>query len=410
MRILWITNIPLPPICEEMDMPVPAVGGWMFSSLKRLKEIEGIEIAVATVYSGQELIQRTLNGVVYYLLPLKGRNMTKYDKRLEPLWKLVRDDFRPDVVHIHGTEYPHGLAYINACGNNGICVSIQGLLSVCSRYYKLEGAHTKFLTTIRDLIKRDGIREGQKEFKNRGVLEKRLLSSVNYILGRTDWDRAHTWAINPAAKYYHVGETLREAFYKTKWEYERCIPHTIFVSQGFYPIKGLHKILEALPLILKHYPDAQVRVAGFNPINVPFYRLTAYGKYLRRLIQNYTLFDKVSFTGMLSENQMCDEYIKANVFVLCSAIENSPNSLGEAQLLGMPYLTSYVGGVPELVGENTECLYRFEETEMLAKKICDIFSMEAEAGGKKIPENLYNAEKNTFDLVEAYKNVNSYVS
>lgn len=34
MKILWITNIPLPPICESIGIAVPPVGGWMYSSLK----------------------------------------------------------------------------------------------------------------------------------------------------------------------------------------------------------------------------------------------------------------------------------------------------------------------------------------------------------------------------------------
>lgn len=410
MRVLWITNIPLPPICEDQSMPVPSVGGWMYSSLKRLKDVDGIEVAVATVYPGRDLVQRTLDGVSYYLLPLNGKSMIKYNKRLEELWKMIRDDFRPDVVHIHGTEYPHGLAYIQACGNDGVCVSIQGLLSAYCRYYKIEGSHTKFLTTFRDLIRRGGIKNGQKEFRKRGRFEKTLLTSVKHIIGRTEWDKAHSWAINPKAMYYHVGETLRDSFYNAKWNYSKCRPFSIFVSQASYPIKGLHKLLEALPIVLRHYPNTRVRIAGLDPTSLPFYRITAYGKYLRRLMWEYALVNHVTFTGILSEKQMCEEFLKANVFVLCSAIENSPNSLGEAQLLEMPYIASYVGGVPELVGENTQSLYRFEETEMLAKKICDIFAAGSDVEYNSAALTIYDAERNTSDLIEAYKNVNSYVS
>ena len=79
------------------------------------------------------------------------------------------------------------------------------------------------------------------------------------------------------------------------------------------------------------------------------------------------------FLGSLSESEMCKRYLKSNVFVCPSAIENSPNSLGEAQALGMPYLTAYVGGAPDMVGQNVETLYRFEEIEMLAQKVCDVF-------------------------------------
>ena len=48
--------------------------------------------------------------------------------------------------------------------------------------------------------------------------------------------------------------------------------------------------------------------------------------------------------------------------------------MGEAQLLGVPVIASYVGGVPDMVthGE-TGLLYRFEEVEMLAEGIRNLF-------------------------------------
>lgn len=79
--------------------------------------------------------------------------------------------------------------------------------------------------------------------------------------------------------------------------------------------------------------------------------------------------------GMLSEQEMCKAYLECNVFICPSSIENSPNSLGEAQLLGIPHIASYVGGIPEIVNYNPEILYRFEESEMLASKVIDIFKL-----------------------------------
>ena len=99
---------------------------------------------------------------------------------------------------------------------------------------------------------------------------------------------------------------------------------------------------------------------------------------------------------------MCNRYLKSNVFVCPSAIENSPNSLGEAQLLGVPCVASYVGGSMDMMIGNEDNLYRFEEVEVLAQKICNIFancrtanvSMQECAAirhdGKKNSEQLYS--------------------
>ena len=39
----------------------------------------------------------------------------------------------------------------------------------------------------------------------------------------------------------------------------------IFVSQGNIPLKGLHRVIEALPAIAARYPDVQVDMAGWPP-------------------------------------------------------------------------------------------------------------------------------------------------
>ena len=407
MKVLWITNIMMPAICAAMDEPVPATGGWMSSSLNRLLKDSSIEIAVATVYSGKEYLRKEIDGVVYYLLPLSGKSMVKYHSFLERYWQTVKDDFVPDVVHVHGSEYPHGLAYVNANGPRGVVVSLQGIISSIARYYAsgIDFTSVKKYLTFRDFIKHGGILRGQKSFIKRGKEEIELLKRVNHIIGRTDWDKAHAWAINPQAQYHYCGETLRDTFYKHKWDYSKCEPHSIFVSQASYPIKGLHMLLKALPLILRKYPDTKVYVAGSGPTSLPFWRITSYGKYILGLIQKLNIREHIHFTGSLDEEAMCQRYLQSNVFVCCSSIENSPNSLGEAQLLGMPYVASFVGGVPEIVNWNSDVLYRFDEYEMLAKKICAVFENKDKF---KDISNLsrYDGEQNSNDLLQIYTYIN----
>lgn len=46
---------------------------------------------------------------------------------------------------------------------------------------------------------------------------------------------------------------------------------------------------------------------------------------------------------------MIEQYLKAHIFVCPSSVENSPNSLGEAQLLGVPCIGSIAGGIPSML-------------------------------------------------------------
>lgn len=410
MRVLWITNIMLPPICVAMGFPVVSSGGWIFSSLKRLVGKRNIEFAVATVYNGSKFISKKVEDINYYLLPLNRLDDTKYQRSLEKLWISVKEDFGPDIVHIHGTEFAHGLAYIKSCGADNVVISIQGLVSVISRYYCAGISRKEILQniTFRDFIKRDNILQQQKKFYVRGEIEKEYIMSVQHVIGRTSWDKAHVKAINPVANYYFCNETLRDEFYKHSWNYDSCEKYSIFSSQAGYPIKGLHQILKAMPLILRDYPDTKLYVAGVDITKSKWYRISGYGSYLKKLIKNYNLENVVIFTGVLSEKEICQRYLKSNVFICSSSIENSPNSLGEAQLLGVPCIASFAGGIPDMMCGYEENLYRFEEVEMLATKVISVFKDSRMPSEIKISAlRRHNTKDNSDRLLSIYQELMS---
>lgn len=373
MNLLWITNILFPPVYSHLHMTPPVTGGWMYSSAKQLiNKFPDVHLAVAAPFKTKVLRKIELDNITYYLLPINDN--AQYNKKLEPIWQTIKKEFSPDIIHIHGTEYPHGLSYINSCGPEKVVISIQGFVSVYTRYYYGDISKYEILKhiSIRDVIKHDSLINQRHKFSIKGGNERKAINAVKNVIGRTEWDRAHVWAINPRINYYHCNETLRDVFYKHAWKYEFCIKHSIFLSQAGYPIKGLHKVIEAVALVSKLYPDISLVVAGNDIIHLPWYRITGYGRIIKDLIHRKNLSSHIRFTGLLNEQEICNEYLKANVFICPSSIENSPNSLGEAQILGVPYLASYVGGSPDMA--NCNFLYRFEEVEMLAYKICDIFN------------------------------------
>ena len=56
MRVLWITNILLPDACRKLNMRVINEGGWMHSLLEEYTSRQDVNIAVASIYKGKELI------------------------------------------------------------------------------------------------------------------------------------------------------------------------------------------------------------------------------------------------------------------------------------------------------------------------------------------------------------------
>lgn len=365
-----------------------------------------MELAVASIYSGKDLFVKEIDGITYYLVP-QGKGIMHYNPGSLKHWREINRRFVPDLVHIHGSEYPMGLAYVNANGPENVAVSIQGLESIICGFFTGGLTESQCIKTSSwpDRIFGKGLLHHRRLHRRLGKYEVELLKQVNHFIGRTEWDRANTWAINPDATYHYCGETLRDAFYTNQWKYENCRPHSIFVSQAPYPAKGLHKVMEALPLVMREFPDVHLYVAGPDLIHVPWYMLRSYGKYLRHLLNKYNLSEHVTFLGPLPEKEMCRQFLQANLFISPSMIENSSNSLGEAQLLRMPYLASVCGGTAEICGYNPEVLYRFEETAMLARKIIAVFR----AGNQyKVPEtdlSIYDAGKNLDTLISIYRTI-----
>ena len=145
MKILWITNTLLPEAKRLLTGNDEYRGkgeGWLIGSASELVKSKGNKLAIASVSAEVSVFTKVEGAeITYYIIPFVKDDAT-YDNSYEVCWKKVVEDYIPDVVHLHGTEYPHGLAYLNVCGNNNVVASIQGMTSVYAHYY-LSGLNRK---------------------------------------------------------------------------------------------------------------------------------------------------------------------------------------------------------------------------------------------------------------------------
>ena len=415
MKILWITNILLPDISNSIGLSGPVTGGWMHDSSKNLVSCKNVELAVASTYNGKDFVKIEIDNIIHYAIPHKDKR--KYPKSLEPTWRKICDDFTPDIIHIHGTEFLRALSCMRACPQYKYVVSIQGLVSVYYRYQlgNIPQHKIRFNITLNDFLFGGSIMKLHRNTGFKGKFEPEYCKRADVVVGRTRWDKVHTICMG-TKKYCHNNESLRKEFYTAeKWNMEKMNKNTIFLSQGGTPIKALHQVLKACAILQKEIPDIQIRVGGTNIIRgkrfVDNFLRHNYGQYIYTLLSKYNLWKNIEFLGNLNAFEMIREYQKANVFVCPSSIENSPNSLGEAQLIGTPCVASYVGGVPDMVMDGeTGLLYRFEEYEMLADNIRRIIN-DAELAYKLSQNEIvvatkrHDREKNLKDLLNIYQSV-----
>lgn len=100
---------------------------------------------------------------------------------------------------------------------------------------------------------------------------------------------------------------------------------------------------------------------------------------MAELIEKYSLAGCVEFLPPLKADEMKRMYLKSNVFVSPSSIENSPNSLGEAMMLGVPCVSSLVGGVGNMLIDGAEGFtYQHDAPYMLAYYVMEIFRLQEE--------------------------------
>lgn len=415
MNLLWITNIQFPAVSVKLGITPEVGGGWMYSLASELLKEKGLTLSIATTYNGLTLGKINESGIQYYLLPRKRPN-TQYDKSLEKHWANIIKEVKPDIIHIHGTEYAHGLACINACPDQKYIISIQGLIRVISDfgYSGITPLSLLKYTTLNDIKRRDTIIQAGKKLRNRGKYETEYIKRCRHIIGRTSWDYSHTKAINQNLEYHFCNEVLRNSFYDSPvWDINLKIAHTIFISKAYLPRHGLHQILRALVIVKSFYPNVQIKIAGIDVTGGKRWveRISTYGAYIRSQIRNLGLSDKVNFLGGLSEDKMVKELRSAHVFISSSAIDNSPNSLGEAQIIGTPCIASFVGGVPDMVRDGESgLLYSFDDHVMLAFKIISIFkddglALKLSDNGRRVALERHNREQIRSRLLDIYSSL-----
>ena len=414
MKLLWLCNNAPGAVRSHISGKPQSGVNWVDHVLSGLRQ-QGFTIRVLYRGTGAPgIIDETCSYAAISETPAHI-----YVPELEDRFRQEIRSFQPDVIHSWGIEYHHALAMVNAAEAEGklshVVASIQGLCRFLAEHYT-DGIprEVQRSTTFRDMIRKDNILQQQEKFVLRGQLETRALEKLCHVIGRTDWDRNCALSVNPEIHYHFCNETLRENFYDGRWCYDSCRKHSVFASSCSYPIKGFHYLLEAFAQVAEVYPDAVLTVTGrsFLPGTLKEkLRQGSYEKYLASLVKRYHLEAKVCFLGDLSAEEMRQAFLQTNVFALTSTLENSPNSLGEAMLLGVPSVAADVGGVHNLLSDEAEgFLYSSGDVATLAKQIIRLFAMEEEASSlgesaRRHAQKTHDPVNNLRELIKIYNEI-----
>lgn len=443
MKVLWVCNVMLPLVAEALGKEVNNKEGWLSGLSDSILADHKSEITLQVAFPVEQSMaglskeikvgEKSLFAYGFYE---DTAHPERYDVALETQMKTILEQAEPDVIHCFGTEFAHSLALLRVCENpNRVLVGIQGVCQVIAKAYMADLPKNVYQRkSFRDYVKADGLVDQQRKFEARGQREQEILSRAYHIAGRTDFDCFYAKASGRNIRYHLLNESLRKDFYEVEWKEENCIPHSIFMSQGDYPLKGLHYMLPALAIVKQKYPKVKLFVAGNSLVRYETLKdkikISGYGKYLRKQMDKLGVTEQVEICGKLTSEQMKERYLKSNVYVCCSANENSPNSLGEAMLLGMPCVAARVGGISSVFTEEDGYLYSgsnyyLEEGDLnyskpyrsmdeivqnLAKAIMDCLEQKQEtkrrcANARLHAAKTHNREENYRRLLEIYSEI-----
>jgi glycosyltransferase involved in cell wall biosynthesis len=165
-------------------------------------------------------------------------------------------------------------------------------------------------------------------------------------MGRTEWDKSLIDLFNPNATYFHCEEALRDSFINSnkRWKYSNGKKKTIIsvISRPWY--KGCDLILKTAAL-LKRFTDIDFEWKVYGIPEIKFYE-SVYGIKAKDV--------NIRPMGTASKEELVDALCSSSCYVHPSYIDNSPNSICEAQILGVPVLATNVGGISSIVNNGID--------------------------------------------------------
>ncbi len=401
MKVLWFS--PTSSLYEQ-KIKGHNGGGWISALESNLRSNNEIELAIAFNYSSNCNICE-IDGTNYYPLYIKCNKFSSRAKRqqlyINQALKTI-SHFKPDLIQIFGSESWYNLL---ACYTDiPIIVHMQGSLPSYynARYPVGISVWDKIFSSKVSLFQKLMSHRSDRTFLYNALQEERALGINKYYMGRTHWDKAIVELYNPSAKYYHCEEMIRDIFTNSTefWQYSNDSKLRIVTTISAPLYKGVDVILKTARLLTQFAKvDFEWNICGI-----------ANGDFIEDCYGIKASDVNVNYMGVVSADKLTKILMKSTLYVHPSYIENSPNSVCEAQLLGIPVIATDVGGLASIVEDGvTGYLVPANDPVILASHIIsknqkDLLT-EISHNERRIAAERHNSQDIINNLLSIYKDV-----
>jgi glycosyltransferase involved in cell wall biosynthesis len=310
IRVLMLG--PFPRSLSRIDGGVAAATTYLSQALASHPDIELIGVRLA----GRAVMRGSASDlgwpVVNFDLGRFGVSTMFYAQRHR--FQSLLGRYRPDLIHSQGAD---ASGYLAVRSGYPAIVTVHGILTECANLRS-------------SMVWR--LRERAQAWITEGFVVERASNVI---------------AISPYVSRHYQGRLrgkvfdIPNAIAPSYFRLHRCPdPGRVLFAGRITSGKGIADLVQAIARL----PATAYRVvlAGAEPD-------VAFASTLRALISSSGLEDRVTFRGLLGEQDMLDEFARASVLVLPSYQETAPMVIQQAMAARLPVIATRVGGSPDLI-------------------------------------------------------------
>jgi colanic acid/amylovoran biosynthesis glycosyltransferase len=238
---------------------------------------------------------------------------------------------RQRITHVHD----HG------GDNSGTVTLLAGALSRVGYSITIHGPYIFFDPT------HWALRQKLRDSRFIACISHYCRSQVMLFSDQSDWDRLKIVRCGIDVErfpYADVRKKVRQLLYVGRLAVE----------------KGLPVLFESLRILLARGYDFELTLAGDGNDR----------KRLEELARQLGIYERLNFAGYIDQERVREHLRQSDIFVLPSFAEGVPVSLMEAMACGVPVLSTYVGGIAELVeSEHTGLLVPAGDSAALSEAL-----------------------------------------
>jgi len=202
---------------------------------------------------------------------------------------------------------------------------------------------------------------------------------------------------------HNIGVDVEDIKFKMK-DFVRDGDINILIVGRLVEKKGIYYAIEAFSIALRKYKNIKLRIIGDGPLKGD----------LKHQVKRLNIAEKVLFLGALRQDKVINEMYNCHIFMLASVTAENGDQEGlgfvfaEAQAAGMPVISTWHNGIPEIViHKKTGFLVEERNVDALAERLCYLLEHqevwnELGKNGRKFVEEKYNIRKQINKLEKIY--------